>query len=163
MIPRPQLSAALGTTGATGGGVHADATGPDNARSRPRAACGRARRSPKKPEARQVSFLVRVCRARAEAAVGPDTEKAWDQCERPLDAIPVTLRAGISKDGPRETDATGTARVGPISVQPDDPVTLRVGCPTHVCLTMNIDPADLHAEENYFIWFTGRQRKEHLE
>jgi hypothetical protein len=120
--------------------------------------------SPKKPEARQVSFLVRVCESEApRPLVGPDAEKAWDQCERPLDAIPVTLRAGISKDGPRETDGTGIARVGPIRVQPDDPVTLRVGCTTHVCLTMNIDPADVHAGENHFIWFTGPQRKEHLE
>ena len=120
--------------------------------------------SPKEREARQVSFLVRVCESEEpRPLVGPDAEKAWDQCERPLDAIPVTLRAGISKDGPRETDATGIARVGPIRVQPDDPVTLRVGCTTHVCLTMNIDPAAVHAGENYFIWFTGPQRKEHLE
>ena len=120
--------------------------------------------SPKKPEARQVSFLVRVCESEEpRPLVGPDAEKAWDQCERPLDAIPVTLRAGISKDGPRETDGTGIARVGPIRVQPDDPVTLRVGCTTHVCLTMNIDPAAVHAGENYFIWFTRPQREEHLE
>jgi hypothetical protein len=94
--------------------------------------------------------------------VGPEAEKAWDQCERPLDAIPVTLRAGISKDGPRETDGTGTARVGPIRVQPDEPVTIRVGCTTHVYLTMNINPAAVHAEDNYFIWFPKSQREEHL-
>jgi hypothetical protein len=120
--------------------------------------------SPKKPEARQVSFLVRVCESEdPRPLVGPDAEKAWDQCERPLDAIPVTLRAGIGKDGPRETDGTGTARVGPVRVQPDDTVTLRIGCTTHVCLTMNIDQAAVHAGENYFMWFTRPQREEHLE
>lgn len=106
-------------------------------------------------EEREVSFRVRVCAGDdIKRLLNGEAREQWDDCEKPLVAVPVTLRGGDAKDGPRPTDKDGVATVGPIRVHRDQQIIVTAGCTTHVCLTLKLDPLGFRDGLNYFLYHT---------
>lgn len=106
-------------------------------------------------EERDVSFRVRVCAGDGiKRLLNDEAQAEWDDCEKPLGEVPIILRGGDAKDGPSQTDKDGVATVGPIRVKRDQQVIVTVGCTTHVCLTLKLDPLGVRDGLNYFLYHT---------
>jgi hypothetical protein len=116
---------------------------------------------PKRAESeREVSFVVRVCEGdEIRKLLGQEAEASWDDCDRPLAGVPVTIRSGNAKDGPWETGKDGVVMVGPIRIPPQQRLELRVCRNEYACLTLKLDAAGLQDGQNHFLYHTVPLKK----
>ena len=109
---------------------------------------------------KEFDFAIRICEGDSTRPhFGEDAEEHWNDCETPLEGVPVVAVAGESEDGPTNTGADGIVRLGPLTASEDLEARVAVACTTHVCATLKMSVRDLQAGTNYLIWRSPRLPK----